>query len=189
MLQHLFCSGSCTRDVETQHEMSTFSGNEFKLFQSPLKAGVGIIWTGSLAYFAELQFQCTVSDMFWFQVRSKTDNLKSFVFHYKLQLGPCTSWKVSEHWIFNQAGSPGTDKGLLSSPPLHCTFAQVISSTSCWLRMKDWFFYGPNIWTQQIFFANLLLQQSVYIFLVHWCKHVSQSIYLFQGFTTWPKKK
>ena len=56
MLQHLFCSGSCTRDVETQHEMSTFC-NEFKLFQSPLKAGVGISWTGSLAYFAELQFQ------------------------------------------------------------------------------------------------------------------------------------
>ena len=80
-----------------QHEMSTFSGNELKFLQSPLKAGVGISWTGSLAYFAELQFQCTVSDMFWFQFRSKTDNLKSYVFHYKLQLGPCTSWKVNEH--------------------------------------------------------------------------------------------
>ena len=45
MLQNLFCSG----DVETQHEMSTFC-NEFKLFQSPLKAGVGISWTGSLAW-------------------------------------------------------------------------------------------------------------------------------------------
>ena len=146
-----------------------FPCNEFKLFQSPLNAGVGISWTGSLAWrdsfcrVAVSRYQIC----FGFKVHLR-HTLWSHICFSTSFTGPCTSWKVNEHWIFNQARSPGTDKGPLLTPPLHCTFAQVISSTSCWLRMKEWFFNGPNIWTKQIFFANhFLLQKTVYIVLVH----------------------
>lgn len=102
-----------------------FAGNEFKLFQSPLKARVGISWT-SLAWRDSF---CRVADMFWFQVRPKTNNLKSYVI-YLLPLitsfsGPCTSWKVNEN-IFHQARSC-TDKACSQLPPLHVCGGNIIN--------------------------------------------------------------